>query len=180
MEVVFVATDKHPVYGFEEKQADTTKVRFECPAHLTPAELERIKKVARDTFMALGCRDVARVDLRMAKDGTVHVIEVNPLPGLTPDFSDLCVIAGKAGMDHKTLIGEILSGCMKRHREARSASAHAQPATQAATAPAAAPSASSGTPAPPVVHFASQPPPKGNGSTNGNGSANGHGHGNGA
>jgi D-alanine-D-alanine ligase len=180
MEVVFVATDKHPVYGFEEKQADTTKVRFECPAHLTPAELERIKKVARDTFMALGCRDVARVDLRMAKDGTVHVIEVNPLPGLTPDFSDLCVIAGKAGMDHKTLIGEILSGCMKRHREARSASAHAQPQPpqQGAPAPGPAPSASSGTPAPPVVHFASQPPPKGNGSSNGN--ANGHGQGNGA
>jgi D-alanine-D-alanine ligase len=121
MEVVFIDPAKHPVYGFEEKQADTTKVRFECPAALTALELDRIKKVVRDTFAALGCRDVARVDLRMAKDGTVHVIEVNPLPGLTPNFSDLCVIAGRAGMDHRMLIGEILSGCIKRHREARAA-----------------------------------------------------------
>ena len=73
----------------------------------------------RDTFAALGCRDVARVDLRMAPDGKVYVIEVNPLPGLTPDFSDLCTIAKVVGMDYRTLIGEILAGCLKRHREAR-------------------------------------------------------------
>ena len=71
----------------------------------------------RDTFAALGCRDVARIDLRMTKDGTVFVIEVNPLPGLTPDFSDLCVIGKVAGMDYRTLIGEILAGSLKRFRE---------------------------------------------------------------
>jgi D-alanine--D-alanine ligase len=119
MEVVFVEPGEHPVYGFEEKQADTTKVRFECPATLTPVELKRVEKVVRDTFVALGCRDVARVDLRLDDSGTVHVIEINPLPGLTPDFSDLCVIAKVAGIDHRSLIGEILAGCLKRHREAR-------------------------------------------------------------
>jgi D-alanine-D-alanine ligase len=119
MEVIFVDQPKHPVYGFAEKQADTLKVRFECPAQLTPAETRRIEKAVRDTFAALACRDVARVDLRMSADGTLYVIEVNPLPGLTPDFSDLCVIGKVAGMDHRTLIGEILAGCIKRHREAR-------------------------------------------------------------
>jgi D-alanine-D-alanine ligase len=74
----------------------------------------------RDTFTALDCRDVARVDLRMTPDGKVYVIEINPLPGLTPEFSDLCMIAKVAGMDYRMLIGEILAGCIKRHREARS------------------------------------------------------------
>ncbi|AUX20430.1 D-alanine--D-alanine ligase [Sorangium cellulosum] len=119
MEVVFVDPPTYPVYGYEEKQSDTPRVRFECPAQLTTSELRRIEKVARDTFAALACRDVARVDLRMAKDGRVYVIEINPLPGLTPDFSDLCQIAKVAGMDYRTLIGEILAGCLKRHREAR-------------------------------------------------------------
>ncbi len=120
MEVVFVnAQKKHPVYGFQEKQSEQTEVRFDCPAKLAPAELKRIEKVVRDTFTVLGCRDVARVDLRMTKEGTVYVIEVNPLPGLTPDFSDLCMISKVAGMDYRTLIGEILAGCIKRHREAR-------------------------------------------------------------
>ena len=117
LEVVFVKPAEYPVYGFAEKQADTNRVRFECPAQLTPAELRRVEKVARDTFIALDCRDVARVDLRMAKDGTIYVIELNPLPGLTPDFSDLCVIAKVAGMDHRALIGEILGGSIKRYRE---------------------------------------------------------------
>jgi D-alanine-D-alanine ligase len=119
MEVVFVNPAAHPVYGFTEKQSDTPRVRFECPAKLTPLETKRIEKVVKDTFAALDCRDVSRVDLRMAPDGKVYVIEINPLPGLTPDFSDLCQIAKVAGMDYRTLIGEILAGSIKRHRESR-------------------------------------------------------------
>ena len=123
MEVVFVKPGEYPVYGFAEKQSDTTLVRFECPAQLTAAELRRVEKVARDTFIALDCRDVARVDLRMANDGTIYVIEINPLPGLTPEFSDLCVIAKVAGMDHRALIGEIMNGAIKRHRDGTKAGA---------------------------------------------------------
>ena len=121
MEVVFVNAPTHPVYGFEEKKSDTPRVRFECPANLTPTEQKRVEKVVRDTFAALDCRDVARVDLRLAPDGRVFVIEVNPLPGLTPDFSDLCTISKVAGMDFRMLIGEILSGSVKRLREKKSA-----------------------------------------------------------
>ena len=39
---------------------------------------------------------------------------MNPLPGLTPDYSDLCLIANGAKIDYRTLIGEILSGAIKR------------------------------------------------------------------
>jgi D-alanine-D-alanine ligase len=119
MEVIFIDPKGLPVYGFEEKQSFTPRVRFECPAPVTAAEQRRIEKTVRDTFTALGCRDVARIDLRMAADGKVYVIEVNPLPGLTPEFSDLCTIARVNGIDFRTLIGEILAGCLKRHREAR-------------------------------------------------------------
>jgi len=34
-----------------------------------------------------------------------------------PDYSDLCLIANGAGMDYRTLIGDILSGAIKRWRE---------------------------------------------------------------
>ncbi|WP_437962884.1 ATP-grasp domain-containing protein (plasmid) [Sorangium sp. So ce119] len=169
MEVVFVDPPTYPVYGYEEKQTDTPRVRFQCPAQVTPSELRRIEKVVRDTFAALGCRDVARVDLRMAKDGRVYVIEINPLPGLTPDFSDLCVIAKVAGMDYRSLIGEIMAGCLKRHREARAASPQsalvAAPAAGASAgstaAPAAAPptGAAGATGATGAAEPASQPAP---------------------
>jgi D-alanine-D-alanine ligase len=121
MEVVFLGEARHPVYGFEEKQSFTPWVRSDCPAALSPAELRRVEKAARDAFTALGCRDVARVDLRMAPDGRVYVLEINPLPGLTPEWSDMCAIAGAAGMDHRALVGEILASALRRRREARAA-----------------------------------------------------------
>jgi D-alanine-D-alanine ligase len=33
---------------------------------------------------------------------------------LTPDYSDLCLIANGAKIDYRTLIGEIMSGAIKR------------------------------------------------------------------
>jgi D-alanine--D-alanine ligase len=117
MEVVFLRPSERPVYDYECKQDWEKHVRYEVPAPLTKEELRAVERTCRSTFMALGCRDVARVDLRLAPDGTVHVIEVNPLPGLTPDYSDLCLIANGAKIDYRSLIGDILSGAIKRWRE---------------------------------------------------------------
>lgn len=142
MEVVLIGLGDYPVYGYEEKQEFTSRTRFDCPASLSPAEQKRVEKTARDTFAALGCRDVARVDMRLAEDGTAFVLEVNPLPGLAPGFSDLCMIAAKAGIDHRGLIGEILAGALKR-RELVKAAPHAA-APPAAEAPAAPPPATEG------------------------------------
>ena len=94
---------------------------------MTKEELRAIEKTCRLTFTALGCRDVARVDLRLTPTGKVYVIEVNPLPGLTPDYSDLCLIANGAGMDYRTLIGDILSGAIKRWREKQEGAREPEP-----------------------------------------------------
>jgi D-alanine--D-alanine ligase len=117
MEIVFLHAVDRPVYDYQCKQHWQNHVRYECPAKLTKEEERTIERISRSTFMALGCRDVARVDLRLAPDGRVWVIEVNPLPGLTPDYSDLCLISNGAKIDYRTLIGEILSGGLKRWRE---------------------------------------------------------------
>ncbi|MDB4967522.1 MAG: D-alanine--D-alanine ligase [Myxococcales bacterium] len=118
MEICFKdASKQRPVYDFEIKQEWEKHVYYECPAKLSPAELKTVERAARDTFMALDCRDVARIDLRMGKDGQVYVLEVNPLPGLTPDYSDLVLISTAAGITYRTLIGEILAGALKRLRE---------------------------------------------------------------
>jgi D-alanine-D-alanine ligase len=124
MEIIFKdKNNPRPVYDYQIKQEWEKHVAYQCPAQLTPAEQKALERVARDTFEALDCRDVARVDLRIDPKGDIYVIEVNPLPGLTPGYSDLCLIATAAGIDYRTLIGEILAGGLKRLREKRRADA---------------------------------------------------------
>jgi D-alanine-D-alanine ligase len=173
MEVVFLHQTERPVYHYVCKQEWEKHVRYECPANLSKEELKAIEKTCKATFAALDCRDVARIDLRMTKEGKVFVLEVNPLPGLTPDYSDLCLIANGAKLDYRTLIGEILSGGIKRWREAREESrAESTTATTPTPAPVMVSSASTPAPAPAVDHVEAT-----NGSGNGNGNGNGNGHG---
>jgi D-alanine-D-alanine ligase len=118
MEIRFKDDDNdRPVYDYVVKQEWEKHVYYECPAKLTPAELKAIEKIARETFWALDCRDVGRVDLRMADDGQIYVLEVNPLPGLTPDYSDLVLISKAAGMDYDGLIADVMVGGVRRLRE---------------------------------------------------------------
>jgi D-alanine-D-alanine ligase len=122
MEIVFSADPSTlPVYGFEHKQAFTDDVKYVCPAQMTPALDRALRKAARDAFVALGCRDVARIDLRLDGDGVVNFIECNPLPGLTPDWSDLCLIAKAANLDYRGLVAAILRPALRRLRAQRQA-----------------------------------------------------------
>jgi D-alanine-D-alanine ligase len=118
MEICFKKKDDvRPVYDYAVKQEWEKHVYYECPAKLTDAEQKAMEKIARATFWALDCRDVARVDLRMDADGRIYVLEVNPLPGLTPDYSDLVLIAKASGMEYDSLIAEIMTGGLRRMRE---------------------------------------------------------------
>jgi D-alanine-D-alanine ligase len=117
MEIVFLDTnDPTPVYSFEMKQDWNDRIRYDVPAKLSPRELDRLERAAREVFGALGCRDVARIDFRVTAEGRIYFIECNPLPGLTPDWSDLVLIAKASGIEYRALIGEILSNAIRRYQ----------------------------------------------------------------
>ncbi|MBS1121557.1 MAG: D-alanine-D-alanine ligase [Deltaproteobacteria bacterium] len=119
MEIKFKKDNPRPVYDYGVKQEWEEYVYYECPAKLTEAEQKAMEKIARATFWALDCRDVARVDLRMDAEGRIYVLEVNPLPGLTPGYSDLVLIAQAVGMEYDQLIAEIMVGGLRRMRDKR-------------------------------------------------------------
>jgi D-alanine-D-alanine ligase len=120
MEIVFLdAAGELPVYSFQHKLDFGNEVRYDAPAKVTDELGEALRKAARAAFAALRCRDVARIDLRLDRDGRVNFIECNPLPGLTPGWSDLCLIADSVGMEYRTLIGEILAPAIHRSRQLR-------------------------------------------------------------
>jgi D-alanine-D-alanine ligase len=141
MEVVFLdASDPTPIYSFEMKQDWSSQIRYEVPAKLSERELDRLERAARECFGALGCRDVARIDFRMDAEGRIYFIECNPLPGLTPGWSDLVLIAQSAGIEYGALIGEILSFAIRRYQERerereRARRAHAAAEREASGAP---------------------------------------------
>ena len=118
MEIVFLdRADPTPIYSFEMKQDWNNKIRYDVPAKLAAREVERLERAGREVFTALGCRDVARIDFRIDPEGRIFFIECNPLPGLTPGWSDLVLIAQAAGIEYRALIGEILSNAIRRYQE---------------------------------------------------------------
>ncbi len=118
MEIAFVNPDnRRPVYSFEHKQDWSKELRYDTPAAVDPTLGRELERVAKGVFTALGCRDVARVDMRLDNNGRVNFMECNPLPGLMPGWSDLCLIAQSAGISYRSLIGEILAPAIRRYRD---------------------------------------------------------------
>ncbi len=54
-------------------------------------------------WRALELRGYGRVDLRVAEDGRMIVLEVNPNPDLAPD-EEIALAAAHAGIDYTSLI----------------------------------------------------------------------------
>jgi D-alanine-D-alanine ligase len=102
------------VYSLEVKRDYLRQVRYECPARLPPEVERRVEKAARDAWRVLGCRDVSRVDFRM-RAGVPYFLEVNPLPGVNPESSDLVIMSKLVGWSYERLIGSILRAALARH-----------------------------------------------------------------
>ncbi len=111
-----------PVYGFEAKwvwdSRETPLNIFDCPAHIPAALRQSIEGVALSAYRVLGCRDWARVDIRLDAKGVPNVVEVNPLPGILPnpdDHSCFPKAARAAGIGYDELIQSCLMLAAERH-----------------------------------------------------------------
>jgi D-alanine-D-alanine ligase len=99
-------------YGFENKERWQDKVDI-VGAPKTEARVAG--EVALAAWRCLRCRDGGRVDIRCDATGQAQFMEVNPLAGLRPGYSDLCFIAEREGLSHQQLIGRIMDSFLKRY-----------------------------------------------------------------
>jgi len=99
-------------YGLENKELWEDKVDIVgAPAPDAPAAGE----VALAAWRCLRCRDGGRVDIRCDAYGKPNFIEVNPLAGLRPGYSDMWFIAEREGLSYSQLIGKIMDSFLKRY-----------------------------------------------------------------
>ncbi len=115
MRVVPKTREPYFVYSLEVKRNWRELVSYECPAKLPEATLARIHQAAFKVYEKLGVRDFARIDFRIAPDGTPYFLEINPLPGLNPQSGDIVLMAGMMGWSYEKLIGAILNSALRRY-----------------------------------------------------------------
>jgi D-alanine-D-alanine ligase len=99
------------VYSNEAKSKDVGAdgaPGYFCPADIDPELDKKLKYFALRAHQLLNALDVSRTDIRLDDEGNPRLIEINTLPGLTPDYSDLCLQAKAEGIKYEDLILDIL------------------------------------------------------------------------
>jgi len=85
-----------------------------CPAELEPEIQAEIYRVAFNAYTTLGCRDYARVDIRLSEKNVPYVIEVNPNPDISPD-AGFVRAANAAGISYENLLLKISECAFNRN-----------------------------------------------------------------
>jgi D-alanine-D-alanine ligase len=85
-----------------------------APADLSPDLAARIQGVSVAAYQAVGCRDWARIDLRMDANGTIYILDVNLEPGIAPDYV-MYKSAKAAGWTYPQLVNRILQHAVERY-----------------------------------------------------------------
>ncbi len=110
-------TDSDTVYSNRLKVDLADQLTYLCPAPITDDQKEDLNWLAAAVFRVTGALDVSRVDFRLDKhnDYKPYILEINPLPGLAPEISDLVIEAAGEGIGHTELVNMILESALKRY-----------------------------------------------------------------
>jgi D-alanine-D-alanine ligase len=86
---------------------------FRVPANLDQPVVDRCLEAAHDAHLALGCRDISRVDAILDLSGTCRILEVNTGPGLTTT-SLVPMAADAAGLTFTDLAAHLTDRAIAR------------------------------------------------------------------
>ena len=114
LEIVLLPHAEAEVYSYVNKEQCEELVEYRLAPAEGDEEVQRAQAIALDVWRLLGCRDAGRVDLRSDAHGRPHFLEVNPLPGLHPQHSDLPILCSQLGIAYVALIDRIMRSARQR------------------------------------------------------------------
>ena len=98
----------HEFYDFDGKYLDDSLV-LQCPADVPADVVERCQAYAREAYLSIGARGMARVDFFYIEDrDEVLVNEINTIPGFTP-VSMFPYVWQTQGLTYPQLIDRLLT-----------------------------------------------------------------------
>lgn len=100
-------------YTFADLKSETA-VQYLCPAPASAEIQRRVSDYAVRAYIAVECRDFARVDLRVDQQGNPYVLEINPLPSLSTEDTFMA-IARARGISYAAVINEIIDHALVRY-----------------------------------------------------------------
>ena len=106
------------VYSNRLKVALADQLNYLCPAPLDPRLVEDLNWYTAAVFRVTGAKDVSRIDFRLDQNDhwKPYILEINPLPGLSPGVSDLVIEAAAIGWSHTELVNKILNSALMRYK----------------------------------------------------------------
>jgi len=111
---ILATSHDHQFYDYEVKHTPHLR-RHTCPALLDVEVQRRVREDAVTAFDALGCQGYGRVDFIVDDNGIPWILEVNTVPGLSPQ-GNLATMAAAADMSYDQLIESILSTAFLKGR----------------------------------------------------------------
>lgn len=96
---------------------DTNPHMTVISADLAEPQIHSACQLALAAWKALGCRDAGRVDTRFDRMGDASlpcILEINPIPGIIPDWSHLALTATSNGLPYNRFLDEIITMALKR------------------------------------------------------------------
>ncbi|HZD39258.1 MAG TPA: D-alanine--D-alanine ligase [Terriglobales bacterium] len=105
----------HDFYSYRAKYIDEKGARLVIPAKLPPKTVKRVRRLAIETFAALCCAGMARVDFFLRSDGSVLVNEINTIPGFTK-VSMYPKLWEASGISYSRLIDRLIQLALQRFR----------------------------------------------------------------
>jgi len=107
----------HEFYSYEAKYIDPNGAALKIPAELSKSLSDKIRKIAVEGYMALGCTSMARVDFFLdKKTNKFYLNEINTLPGFT-SISMYPKLWEATGLSYGKLLDKLIELALDRHKK---------------------------------------------------------------